>query len=170
MVISDRLDCHGKPEMIVDGQDLSASQVRKLIAMVRKDAEEYAGQFYDQCRSAKFRSAWTEVGLRAGRDPQLCFVEAQWKHFVEHVRSLYADMLTSPKVSEDDKYRIHQALIVQAMLGAQSQDIPIQVAPGTQQFVGEKYENKQIAQDYGERAEPSLIKKLMTTTASSKVH
>jgi hypothetical protein len=151
--------------MIVDGQNLTNSEVRRLIAMVRKDAEEYAGQFYDQCRSAKFRTAWTEVGLRSGRDPQLCFVEAQWTHFVDHVRSLYAQMLTSPRVSEDDKYRIHQALIVQAAFGENSQDIPIQVAPGTQQFEGEKYENRQIAETYGTHAEPSLIKKLMGSTA-----
>lgn len=151
--------------MIVDGQILTNQQVRALIRMVRKDAEEYAGQFYDQCRSAKFRSAWVEVGLRTGRDPQLCFVEAQWKHFVEHVRTLYVQMLTSPRVSEADKYRIHQALIVQAQLGAQSQDIPIQLAPGTQQFEGEKYENRQTAINFGDKAEPSLVKRLLNSTA-----
>lgn len=151
--------------MIVDGQNLSKREVRSLIAMVRKDAEEYAGQFYDQCRSVKFRKAWTEVGLRAGRDPQLCFVDTQWTHFVEHVRSLYAEMLTSPRVTENDKYRMHQALIVQAMLGAHSQEVPIQIAPGTQQFQGEKYENKKIAETFGEQAEPSLLKRLMSSSA-----
>ena len=151
--------------MIVDGQILTNQEVRALIRMVRKDAEEYAGQFYDQCRSAKFRSAWTEVGLRAGRDAQLCFVDANWKHFVEHVRSLYVQMLTSPRVTEADKYKIQQALIVQAALGAQSQEVPIQVAPGTQQFEGEKYENRQIAQTYGEKAEPSLVRRLLNSTA-----
>src|SRR6202035_6015845 len=103
--------------MIVDGENLTNQEVRRLLAMVRKDAEEYAGQVFDQCRSEKFRNAWREIGLRAGRDPQRVFVEQQWTHFVEHVRSLYADMLTSPKVTEADKYRIHQALIVQAALG-----------------------------------------------------
>lgn len=152
--------------MIVDGQNLSDSAVRRLLDMVRKDAQEYAGQFYDQCRSRKFRLAWTEVGLRAGRDPQLCFVDAQWGHFVEHVRSLYAEMLTSPRISEEDKYRIHQALIVQAVLGSNSQNAPVQMAPNTQQFVGEKYENNVIAKAFGEYAEPSLIKKLMSTTAT----
>lgn len=156
--------------MIVDGQNLSHAEVRRLIDMVRKDAQEYAGQFFDRCRSAKFRKAWAEVGFRSGRDPQLCFVDAQWTHFVEHVRSLYANMLASPKVSEDDKYRMHQALIVQAMLGAQSQDVPIQIAPGTQQFDGEKYENKQIAKTFGEHAEPSLMSKLMSSAAISTRH
>jgi hypothetical protein len=151
--------------MIVDGEKLSSFQVRRLLDMVRKDAQEYAGQFYDQCRSEKFRFAWREVGLRAGRDAQMCFVEAQWGHFVEHVRMLYAQMLTDPKVSEADKYRMHQALIVQAVLGAQSQETPIQMAPGTQQFEGEKFENKQIAAAFGERAEPSLMRKLLSTTA-----
>jgi hypothetical protein len=151
--------------MIVDGQNLTNQQVRRLLDMVRKDAQEYAGQFYDQCRSAKFRSAWTEVGLRAGRDPQRCFVDAQWTHFVEHVRMLYCEMLGSPKVTEEDKYRIHQALIVQTTLGAQSQNIPIQLAPGTQQFEGEKFENKETAKNFGERAEPSLVNKLLSSTA-----
>jgi hypothetical protein len=151
--------------MIVDGQKLSNSEVRRLLDMVRKDAQEYAGQFFDQCRSKKFRIAWTEVGLRAGRDPQMCFVDAQWGHFVEHVRMLYAQMLASPKISEPDKYRMHQALIVQAVLGQHSQNTPIQMAPGTQQFVGEKYENKHIAATFGEYAEPTLMHKLLSTTA-----
>ena len=168
MVIRYGLVQGGNLEMIVDGQKLSNSEVRKLIDMVRKDAQEYAGQFFDQCRSAKFRSAWTEVGLRSGRDPQLCFVDAQWTHFVEHVRSLYVQMLTSPKVTEDDKYRIHQALIVQATLGAQSQETPVQIAPGTQQFDGEKFENKQIASTFGEHVEPSLLAKLMQSTSFTR--
>ena len=109
--------------------------------------------------------AWTEVGLRAGRDPQMCFVDQQWGHFVEHVRMLYAEMLTNPKVSEPDKYRIHQALIVQAMLSEVSQNTPIQMAPGTQQFEGEKYENKHIAAAFGDYAEPALVNKLLSTTA-----
>lgn len=154
--------------MMVDGENLSRSQVQRLLDMVRKDAEEYAGQFYDQCRSVKFRSAWTEVGLRAGRDAQLCFVEQQWGHFVEHVRSLYAQMLTSPKITEADKYRMHQALIVQSIFGIESQKAPVQMAPGTQQFVGEKFENKQIAAAFGERAEPALMRKLLSTTATTR--
>lgn len=152
--------------MIVDGENLSDFEVHKLIAMVRKDAEEYAGQFYDQCRSKKFRRAWAEVGLRAGRDPQMVFVEQQWTHFVEHVRSLYAQMLTSPKVAEEDKAKIHKALIVQAVLGQQSQHAPVQMAPGTQQFEGEKYENRQISAQFGEYAEPALLAKLMSGTAT----
>lgn len=151
--------------MIVDGQKLSRTEVRRLLEMVQKDAQEYAGQFFDQCRSKKFRLAWTEVGLRAGRDPQMCFVDAQWGHFVEHVRMLYAEALTSERISEADKYRMHQALIVQAMLGQHSQNTPIQMAPGTQQFEGEKYENKQIAASFGDYAEPSLVRKLLSTTA-----
>lgn len=152
--------------MIVDGENLSDIQVSRLLDMVKKDAQEYAGQFFDQCRSVKFRKAWVEVGLRAGRDAQLCFVDAQWGHFVEHVRALYADMLSSPKVSEDDKHKIHQALIIQAVLGDRSQNAPVQMAPGSQQFHGEKYENNKIAENFGAYAEPSLMAKLMGSTAT----
>lgn len=151
--------------MIVDGEHLGRREVKVLLDMVRRDAEEYAGQFYDKCRSEKFRKAWSLVGLQTGRDAQRCFVEMQWPHFVEHVRALYAQMLMSPRVTEDDKHRIHQALIVQAMLGARSQRVPIQVAPDTQQFEGEKYENRKIAEVFGTHSEPSLIKKLMGSTA-----
>lgn len=154
--------------MVVDGERLSGREVRRLVEMFTKDCQEYAGQFFDQCRSVKFRKAWTEVGLRAGRDAQLCFVGAQWGHFAEHVRALYADMLTSPKVTEADKYRMHQALIVQAALGAQSQYTPVQLAPGTQQFEGEKYENKHIAEAFGSHAEPSLMAKLMSSSTLTK--
>ena len=133
--------------MIVDGQILTNREVRKLLEMFHKHCQEYAGQFYDQCRSVKFRKAWTEVGLREGRDAQLCFVDAQWSHFVEHVRTVYVGMLTNEKIKEEDKYRIHQALIVQATLGATSQHVPVQIAPNTQQFVGDKFENKQIRAD-----------------------
>jgi hypothetical protein len=89
----------------------------------------------------------------------------QHDHFAEHVRQLYTQMLTNPKVEEADKYRMHQALIVQATLGATSQHVPVQLAPNTQQFVGDKYENKQIAADYGERAEPKLVNRLLSSTA-----
>lgn len=154
--------------MIVDGEELAPQQVKRLLDMVRKDAEEFAGQFYDQCRSKKFRLAWTEIGLRTGRDPQLVFVDQQWGHFVEHVRMKYAEMLTMEKVSEPDKYRIHQALIVQATLGAMSQHAPVQMAPGTQQFEGEKHENNQISQSFGDYAEPALVKRLLSSTTLSK--
>lgn len=154
--------------MIVDGEHLTNREVRALVDMVRKDAMEYAGQFFDQCRSSKFRTAWTEVGLRAGRDPQLVFVEQQWTHFVEHVRSLYAQMLASPRVTEEDKARMHKALIVQAVLGQESQAVPVQVAPGTQQFEGEKYENRAIAQSFGTHAEPSLLAKLMGSASQTR--
>lgn len=163
--------------MMVDGQDLSKAEVRRLLDMVRKDAQEIAGQFYDKCRSKKFRLAWTEVGLRAGRDPQRCFAEGvpgvvqpQWPHFVEHVRTVYAEMLSAPNVAEADRYRMHQALIVQAIFGIESQAVPVQLAPNSQQFEGEKYENKQIAQNFGEYAEPAVMQKLMASTAMQTRH
>ncbi len=156
--------------MIVDGQDLSRSEVRRLLDMVRKDAEEIAGQFYDQCRSKKFRLAWTEVGLRAGRDPQRCFAEQRWNNFVDHVRTVYCELLTDPKVSEADKYRMHQAMIVQNIFGIESQAAPVQLAPKTQQFEGDKFENRQINANFGEYAEPKLVDKLLTSTAMRTRH
>jgi hypothetical protein len=151
--------------MIVDGQRLSKREVRSLLDMVRKDAEEIAGQFYDQCRSKKFRLAWTEVGLRAGRDPQRCFAESKWQNFVEHVRTVYVELMTKDHVAEADKYRMHQANIVQAIFGIESQAAPVQLAPSTQQFVGDKYENRKTSENFGDYAEPHLVNKLMASTA-----
>lgn len=159
--------------MIVDGENLSNSQVRRLIEMVNKDAKEIAGQFFDQCRKGllgdggraeKFRAFWTEIGFRCGRDPQDCYVESQYEHFIEDVREQYCNLLQRPDVKEADKRLMHQAIIVQTMLGIHSQRVPVQVKRDSQQFVGDRFETKQIAETYGAHAEPSLVDKLMASS------
>lgn len=165
--------------MIVDGERLSRAQVRRLVEMVNKDAKEIAGQFYDQCRrglmgdagrSEKFRAFWSEIGFRCGTDPQTCFVESQYEKFIEDVRSHYAHLLTQPHVAEADKQKMHQALIVQAMLGANSQRIPIQVTRDSQNFAGDRFENREIASVHGNHVEPSMVARLMNSTAHSTKH
>lgn len=160
--------------MIVDGERLTKSEVRRLIKLFDHECEEAAGQFYDQCRkgafgdagrSEKFRTFWTEVGFRCGTDPQICYVKTHYQNFAEDVRRAWAGLLARPDVAERDKQDIHKALIIQEMLGLQSQHTPVQINKDSQQFAGDGYENKQIAATYGNHAEPSQISKLMRSTA-----
>jgi hypothetical protein len=160
--------------MIVDGERLSKRQVRDLINFFDHECKEVAGDFFERCRtgllgdagrSEKFRAFWAEVGFRCGKDPQLCYVETHYQNFAEDVRAGLAGLLARPDVPERDKERIHKALIVQEMLGMVSQHTPIQLQKDSQTFAGDGYENKQIATTYGNKADASLIDKLLGTTA-----
>lgn len=147
--------------MIVDGQRLTKSEVRKLVSFFDHECREVAGEFFDKCqkgllgdggRSQKFRTFWSEVGFRCGRDPQECYVESHYQNFAEDVRAALAGLLARHDVNEADKYRIHQALIVQEMLGMDSQHTPAQLRKDSQQFVGDRFETKEIAKTYGNHA------------------
>src|ERR1700742_1314154 len=129
--------------MIVDGENITNSEVRRLIKFFNHECKEAAGQFFDMCRkgllgdagrSEKFREFWREVGFRCGKDPQLCYVESHYQNFAEDVRAGLAGLLARPDVPERDKARIHKALIVQEMLGMVSQHTPIQLQKDSQTF------------------------------------
>lgn len=161
--------------MIVDGENLTNSEIRKLVKFFNHECKEMAGEFFDQCRkgllgdagrSEKFRTFWSEVGFRCGRDPQLCYVETHYQNFAEDVRRELAGLLARPDVREKDKEQIHKALCVQEILGINSQVTPVQLHKDSQQFAGDGYEVKQIATTYGNHAEPSLVQKLLSTTAT----
>ena len=64
------------------------------------------------------------------------------------------------------KEQIHKALCVQEILGAHSDHTPVQLHKDSQQFAGDRFEVKQIATTYGNHAEPSLVQKLLSTTAT----
>ena len=69
-------------------------------------------------------------------------------------------------VREADKQQIHKALIVQQMIGMNSQLTPLQLTKDSQQFAGDGHEVKQIATTYGNHPEPSMIDRLLSTTAT----
>lgn len=161
--------------MIVDGENLTNSEVRKLVKFFNHECKEAAGEFFDMCRkgllgdagrSEKFRAFWTEVGFRCGKDPQLCYVETHYQNFAEDVRSGLAGLLSRSDVPEKDKETIHKALVVQEILALNSQNTPIQLRKDSQQFAGDRYEVKQIAATYGNKPESSSIDKLLSTTAT----
>lgn len=161
--------------MIVDGENLTNSEVRKLVKFFNHECKEAAGEFFEQCRkgllgdagrSEKFRSFWSEIGFRCGADPQFCYVESHYQNFAEDVRRALAGLLARPDVPEKDKERIHKALIVQEILSLNSQHTPVQLSKDSQQFAGDRHEVKQIASIYGNQAEPSSVAKLLSTTAT----
>lgn len=159
--------------MIVDGERLTRSQVLRLIKLFDSECREMAGRFFDQCRkgvygdagrSEKFRAFWAEVGFRCGTTPEHCYVESHYQNFAEDVRREWAGMLARPDVRESDKQNMHKALIVQQMLGMQSQHVPVQINQDSQAFAGDGYENRQTALNYGNHAEPALVSKLLNST------
>lgn len=161
--------------MIVDGERLTKSEVRKLVKFFDHECKEMAGEFFEQCRkgllgdagrSEKFRAFWSEIGFRCGADPQTCYVESHYQNFAEDVRAMLAGLLGRPDVRDVDKETIHKALIVQEILALDSQHTPVQLHKDSQQFAGDGFEVKQIASTYGNHPEPSAINRLLNSTAT----
>lgn len=121
--------------------------------MIVHDAKEFAGVFYEQSRSAKFRATWPS---------QDSYVRANWQHFVVHVRSVYAQMLGRADVPQKQKDLIYDALIADAA-GAHAPDaeLPLQLAPDTQAFVGDSKENALIDDAYGKAAAARPVKDML---------
>lgn len=157
--------------LYVDGELLQDDQVRKLMAIVENDAKKVAGEFHGMRRSAKFRATWPN---------EYDFAERNWKNFVAAVRMMYAERLQDPHTPPADAAMMHQALCVQAMMGAgQNAPAPIQSLPNTENFEGDKAENRHVDESFGKAslADDLLIgrgggalKDRMLRTASRRVH
>jgi hypothetical protein len=115
-------------------------------------------------RTAKFRAFWSEIGFRCGKDPQICYVESHYQNFAEDVRAALAGLLARPDVTEFDKQRIHKALIVQQVLGMDSQNTPVQLQKDSQTFAGDRFENKQTAVNFGNAPDQSAMQRLLGST------
>jgi hypothetical protein len=70
--------------------------------LIRKNAEEFAGVFYDQGRTQRFRKA----GLS-----QKAYVRRYWHNFVEPAVQVLSQMLSSPGLPEGQKREIYDAII-----------------------------------------------------------
>lgn len=114
--------------------------------MIQKDAEELAGQFYEEnLRSPKFRMTWK-------RD--LDYVREKWPHFVDQVRKTYAELLKMNHVSDADKELMYEALISEAPAANSAKaDTTLQIAKNSQNFTGDKKENVHIADTYGNQSD-----------------
>lgn len=116
--------------------------------MIVHDAKEFAGEFYDCNRSMKFRTSWPS---------QDGFVKLNWPNFVEHVRSVYAKMLGLPSFPEAEKQKIYAALIAEAPANRSDTALsPLQLAPNTEAFVGDRRENAKTDEAYGKQAANTL--------------
>ena len=142
--------------VVVAGQQLSDDEAKALVNMLYEDARQIAGVFHGMNRSQKFRANWPN---------EYNFADANWRTFVEAARALYAERLGDPKTPPEDARKMHLALVLQAVLGAgKEQDTRLQLAPNTQTFVGDKYENKKTIERFGTR--PNLRAALLNSTAS----
>lgn len=123
------------------------------------EAKEFAGTFYDQDRSALFRSMWPS---------QDEYVSHKWPHFVAAVKQVWSTMLGDPSVPQSIKDYCYDAIVADSR-GASSPNAldVVQLAPGTQQFHGDPFENRQTAKTVANGDDGH--KRLMTTAAKFRL-
>lgn len=139
----------------IAGERVSTYEAGELVRMLCNDAKQIAGEFHNMERSAKFRANWPNEYL---------FADANWKSFVESARAMYAARLGDPKTLPADARKMHLALVLQTMAEQGSEkDTRLQLAPNTQQFVGDPYENKKIANQFGKHS--NTLKDLLMSSA-----
>lgn len=148
-------------ELDINGEKIGVAEATNLIRMLDHDAKEIAGVFYDMDRSPKFRVNWPD---------QDRFVAANWKTFIAAARAMYAERLGDPKTPPHEARMMSLALILghkleksMALLGVAPDD-RLQLKPNTQQFVGDKYENKKIVEKFGMK--PNLRAALLNSAAT----
>ncbi len=149
--------------VVVDGEILQDDEVRKLIKFVNDVAYEMAGQFHGLKRSKRFRKTWPS---------EYRFAEENWKNFIEGARAMLADTLNKyqsgiVKGSPEEADKIHKALIVQAMMSEakNAETAPIQLAPGSQGYDGDKTENRITDESFGVGNTADHLKSRMLRTA-----
>lgn len=127
--------------IVINGENLDTKEAAALIRMLCEDAKQIAGVFHGMNRSEKFRINWPD---------EYKFADANWKTFVDAARQMYASRLADPKTPKADARKMHLALVLQAeMAKGQEADNRLQLAPNTQQFEGDKIENRKILQKFG---------------------
>lgn len=127
----------------VNGEQITIPEAAKLIRMLCNDAKQVAGEFHNMNRSAKFRANWPN---------EYDYADSEWKSFMEATRAMYAERLGDPKTPPADARKIMLALVIERMVAeGKETDNRLQLAPNTQQFVGDKHENKKIVDNYGTR-------------------
>lgn len=126
------------------------------VKMLIHDAKELAGQFHGADRSEKFRTNWPD---------EYKFASANWKSFMQHAIKTYAELLGREDVTDHDKHRMYVARLMWEKLSqGKERDNRLQLAPNTQQFAGDKVENRRIKESFGVHA--NFRAKLMNTVAT----
>lgn len=133
----------------------------KTHKMIADMAREFAGVFYDQDRSTRFRLTWPN---------QDEYVDAKWPHFVDPARQVMAQMLGDAAVPEAEKVKIHEAIIADrfasVMASPAAKDV-IQLAPGTLQYHGDRFENRETAKTLADK-DGNFQRRLMGSAARFK--
>jgi hypothetical protein len=127
----------------INGVNLTPKQAGDIVRMLYEDAKQIAGEFHNMERSEKFRINWPN---------EYDFAESEWKNFIEAARIMYVARLAHPKTPRADAERMSQALILQAMMAkGEEADTRLQIIPNTQQFEGDRRENRLIIDKFGKR-------------------
>lgn len=125
---------------------VTSKEAADCMKMMLHDAKELAGVYHGQNRSAKFRAGWPD---------ERKFASSNWRSFIQAVIEGYAALLGKPNVAEDDKRRMYIARLVWERVskdGSKEPDNRMQLRPNTQQFVGDPFENRKIADQFGVHA------------------
>lgn len=145
-----------EPAININGQMISVPEAYNLVCALYAVARQLAGEFHEKDRSEKFRRNWPN---------EYKFSEANWKTYVQAARSKFVELLADPKCSESLKRKMFLALVIERKVAqGQEQDLRLQLFPNTQQFEGDPYENKKIAETFGNR--PNLRAQLMNSVSS----
>jgi hypothetical protein len=143
-----------------NGAVVPESEVAQALDTFEHDCKEFAGVFHDMERSEKFRLDWPD---------QDRFVESEWRAFVAATRQLYTEQLGAAGVDEDKKRQIFLAIVRLAQVEQENarrgieHNNRLQVMRDTQQFFGDKYENRKILEKFGKR--PTLRAAFRNATA-----
>ena len=125
----------------INGEQIPVSEALQLIQTLYNDAAQIAGEFHGMERSAKFRLNWPDEDI---------FVRSNWKSFVAAAREMYSAQLGDPHVEERKKQAIFKALVLERKIAeGQETDNRLQLKPNTQQFVGDRRENRLILDKFG---------------------
>jgi len=129
--------------VLVNGKEIPVREARKRIKLIYDLARNIAGEFHDMERSDKFRANWPD---------QDEFVKHEWRTFVQAARIMITtNILSKQEVPVKDKDEYFEALIIEREISkGQETDARLQLMPNTQQFIGDKYENRKIKEKFGD--------------------
>ena len=147
----------------INGEFVSTKEAGELIRSLYKVAEQIAGEMHGKNRSKKFRKNWPNEYLYAA---------SEWKTYVVDARR-YAlwrinDHDRSEKTPEHEKQQWFKALYLERLASVgQEVDNRLQLMRGTQQFEGDKFENRRIVEDFGDQSNTFAELALGTTALAN---
>ena len=122
-------------------EELSPEEVGQRIRIIYDKARDLAGEFYDNDRSEKFRVNWPS---------QDEYAKCNWKSYVEEARAQLVRVLADPNIPISEKNKIWSAIVLERKVNElKPADSGVQIRKDSQQFIGDKYENRKIKERFG---------------------